>query len=271
MSYRFSLSYLTVLEATPPEAVRIAAACGYDFVGFRITPAGSEPPFPLLTDNRLLRETKAALADTGVQVADIEIVRINADFDAQSTLPFLERCAELEARHILVAGDDADLQRTAGHFAEFCELAAQYRLTADLEPMPWTGVKHVRDALQVLELAGHDNGYILLDALHVARSDSSYADIAAIDPARINYVQFCDAPQLANPSVEQLIHTARDERRLPGQGDIDLAGFLRVIPKDKVLAVEVPRKAESATLPALHRAREGLEALQALLAATGHN
>ncbi|MEZ5534586.1 MAG: TIM barrel protein [Thiolinea sp.] len=266
MSYRFSLSYLTVLDATPPEAVRIAAECSYDFVGFRITPAGSEPPFPLLTDKALLRETKAALADTGVQVADVEIVRINEQFDAQSTLPFLERCAELGAKHILVAGDDADLQRTAGNFAEFCELAAQFRLTADLEPMPWTGVKNVRDALQVLELAGHDNGYILLDALHIDRSDSTLEEVAAIDPARINYVQFCDGKHQASYTTEEMIFTARDERLLPGMGDIDLAGFLRAIPQGKVLAVEVPRKAESVTIPALQRAQQGLDALRQLIA-----
>ncbi|HPQ94872.1 MAG: sugar phosphate isomerase/epimerase [Thiothrix sp.] len=265
MSYRFSLAYLTVMDATPPEAVQIAAACGYDHVGLRLLPAGNESPFPLLSDARLLRETRAVLQDTGVTVADIEIVRIGAQFDPQRYLPLLERGAELGARHVLVAGDDDNLDRCAGHFARFCELAVQYRLTADLEPMPWTGVKNVRDALQVIETAGSGNGYILIDALHFDRSDSTLEQVAAIAPGRINYVQFCDAPHIDNPTLEQLIFTARDERMLPGAGEIDLKGLLQAIPADTVLSIEVPRKAEARHLSAQQRAQQGLEALKRLI------
>ncbi|HPE60392.1 MAG: sugar phosphate isomerase/epimerase [Thiothrix sp.] len=265
MSYRFSLAYLTVMDATPPEAVQIAAACGYDHVGLRLLPAGNELPFPLLTDDKLLRDTKAALRDTGVTVADIEIVRIGAEFDPQRYLPLLERGAELGARHILVAGDDTDLNRCAENFARFCELAGQYRMTADLEPMPWTGVTNVRDALQVIDQAASDNGYILIDALHFDRSDSTLEQIAAIDPRRINYVQFCDAPHIDNPTLEQLIFTARDERMLPGAGDIDLKGLLQAIPRETVLSIEIPRKAESRYLSARQRAREGMDAMKRLI------
>ena len=41
MSRSYSLSFLTVQEASPVEAVEIAAACGYDFVGLRILPAAA--------------------------------------------------------------------------------------------------------------------------------------------------------------------------------------------------------------------------------------
>lgn len=37
---KFSLAHLTILEAPPPELVRIAARTGYDFVGLRLIPPG---------------------------------------------------------------------------------------------------------------------------------------------------------------------------------------------------------------------------------------
>ena len=38
MSRSYSLSFLTVQEASPVEAVEIAAACGYDFVACAFCP-----------------------------------------------------------------------------------------------------------------------------------------------------------------------------------------------------------------------------------------
>lgn len=266
MPYRFSLAYLTVMEVQPPEAVRIAAACGYQHVGLRLLPAGTEAPFPIMGDKVMLRETQQALADTGVTVADIEIVRIGANFDPHTIQAFLERGAELGAKHILVAGDDADLGRCADNFASFCELAAQYQLTADLEFMPWTGVKNLRDAQQVLETAQHPNGFILIDALHFGRSATTLAEVVALDSRRVNYVQFCDAPFIANPTTEQLIHTARAERLLPGEGDIDVRGLLQAIPRDTVLSLEIPQRERAKTVSALQRAKEAIVAMQGLIA-----
>ena len=95
MSRSYSLSFLTVAEASPVQAVEIAAACGYDYVGLRILPAAAsgEAAYPLLNDAALLREVQAALRDTGVQVADVEIVRLKDSYSDEGFKPFVERAA----------------------------------------------------------------------------------------------------------------------------------------------------------------------------------
>lgn len=265
MSYRFSLAYLTVMDVQPPEAVQIAAATGYQHVGLRLWPAGTEAAFPIFTNKQVYQATQQALKDTGVTVADIEIIRLNAQFQADHTRPFLESGAGLGAKNILVAGDDPDLQRCADKFAEFCQLAAEYGMTADLEFMPWTQVPNLNAALQVIKQAQQPNAGLLIDALHFARSATSLAEIAAVDPKLIHYVQFCDAPADYEHTTAALIHTARAERLMMGDGEIDLLGLLKALPQDLVLSLEIPQQERSKTVTAKQRAAEAILKMQSLI------
>lgn len=265
MSYRFSLAYLTVMDVEPPEAVQIAADTGYQHVGLRLWPAGAEAPFAIFTDKKVYQATQNALKETGVTVADIEIIRLNAQFQAANTKPFLECGAGLGAKNILVAGDDPDLKRCADNFAAFCELAAQYGMTADLEFMPWTQVPNLNAAMHVINQAQQLNAGLLIDALHFARSATTLEEIAAVDPKLIHYVQFCDASAHYEKTTESLIHTARAERLMPGDGDIDLLSLLNAVPKELVLSLEIPQKERSKTVSAKQRAAEALEKMRGLI------
>lgn len=269
MAYRFSLAYLTTLEVSPPEAVSVAAKAGYDHLGLRLLPASNEGPYPLLTDNALLKETKAVMKDTGVTLADIEIIRLGPDFQAEATKPFLERGAELGAKNVLVAGDDPDANRCIENFAAFCSLAAQFNMTADLEFMPWTMVPDLTAAKRIVEAADCANGGVLIDAIHYQRSDTTLEQIASLNPKRINYVQLCDAPAIENPTDEQLIFTAREERLYPGEGDIDFAAFLNILPSDIVLSLETPHLERTKSRPALQRAQEAMAAAKMQLSNAG--
>src|SRR4051812_38922587 len=74
-----SISHLTALNATPPELVSAAADAGFDAVGIRVWPAGDEPAFPVLGDTPMMRDTLSRLADTGVLVLDVEVLRLRPD------------------------------------------------------------------------------------------------------------------------------------------------------------------------------------------------
>jgi sugar phosphate isomerase/epimerase len=141
VTHTISLSFLTVFDAQPLDAIKIAAQTGYDALGLRLLPAAArgEPNYPLMTDNRLLMECRALLADTGLTLTDVEIVRLGADTNASDYTAFFERCAELGARHVVVAGDDSDFPRLIEAFSKLCEIAEGFDLTCDLEFMPWTG------------------------------------------------------------------------------------------------------------------------------------
>jgi sugar phosphate isomerase/epimerase len=243
----YSLAYLTSAPLGPPDAVALAARCGFDAVGLRALPATPEgEASPLIADKALVRETMARVRDTGVKVFDVEIVRIGADFAVERLKPFLETCAALEAKAILVAADEPVESRLVASFAAFCDAAVPYGLTADLEFMPWTKVPDARTALRVVTAAGRPNGGILVDTLHAARSRSTPADIAAIPAAMLHYAQLCDAPAEIPATLEGMLHTARHARLLPGAGGIDPGAYLAALKAEVPISLELPNDREKA-------------------------
>jgi sugar phosphate isomerase/epimerase len=242
MRRTYSLAYLTANESSVPEAIGIASDLGYASVGLRLKPNTPGAPFQtFIEDVQVQRETLARMADTGVTVFDIEIIRIGEVFDPLPYRALLEAGAALQAKAVLVAADDSHETRLAQHYAQLCEFIQPYGLTADLEFMPWTGVKDAKAALRVMALAGHPkNAGILVDALHFGRSTSTLADIACMPPHLLHYAQMCDAKAGLNFSTEELIHTARQERQLPGEGSIDLKGLFNALPSDVPVSIEIP-------------------------------
>jgi sugar phosphate isomerase/epimerase len=251
--------------------VRLAARLGFAFVGLRLQPnALGAPHQRLIGDAAILRETRAALADTGVGVFDIEIIRIGAQFDLAAQQPLLEAGAALGARAVLVAADDPEPARLAHHFVRLCEAMLPFGLTADLEFMPWTAVKTAREALATVQTAGTPrNAGILVDAIHFGRSATTLADIAALPRSLLHYAQIGDAstPESLGRalSVDEMIHTARCERLLPGEGAIDLRGLFAALPQDLPVSVEICSDSRVAQLGVQAWAKQALAASRALL------
>jgi sugar phosphate isomerase/epimerase len=262
----YSLAHLTALALPPPQLIQIAARTGYQKVGLRLAPAApGGQAYPLMREARLLSETLACMKDLGVGVFDLELVRVGAAFRAADHLPFFEVGAKLGARALLVAGDDEDEARLTASFATLCEAAAPFGLSADLEFMPWTRVPDARTALRIVLGAAQPNGGVLVDALHVARSATRLADVAAIPRHCLHYAQICDAPAEVPSTVEGLIHTARCERLLPGDGGIDLAGIFSLLPRELPISVEIPHDREVAAIGAEEWARRALAASKRVL------
>lgn len=264
----FSLAALTVLELSPPEMVEVAARAGYSQVGLRLLPATPEERhFPLLTDAALRRQTLERLRDTGIQVSDVEILRLRPETRPADFLPVLECAAEFGARHLLVAGNDDDEARLTANFAELCDLAAPFALNPHLEFMPWTGVPTLTQAARIVEASGRDNACVLVDAFHFDRSGGSHADLAKIAPQRMGYIQLCDVPGPRPAEMAEIIRQARSERRFPGDGDADLPRLLAALPQDIPLSLEVPtERLREQGVSALERARLALDKARAVLA-----
>jgi sugar phosphate isomerase/epimerase len=249
----YSLAYLTSHRCTPPEAVRIAAANGYAYIGLRLWPnAPGAPQQHLLGQPAVLRETVAALKDTGVGVFDMEIIRIGESFDPHTWDALYDAGAALKAKAILVAGDDTNEARLTENYARLCEVMKPYGMTADLEFMPWTAVKDAKSALRIVNNAGQPaNAGILVDALHFGRSTTTLDDIRAIPRELLHYAQICDAQAGTHFSTEAMIHTARCERLLPGDGNIDVKGLFAALPADLPVSVEVVNFEREKTLSPL--------------------
>ncbi|WP_425049831.1 sugar phosphate isomerase/epimerase family protein [Psychromarinibacter sp. S121] len=240
MNRSYCLSYLT-LELSPPETITLAAEAGYDSVGIRLMPAlAGGQAFPLWEDPAMLRETERLIAATGVPVFDIEIARIDGQTTVDAWMPMLETAGRLGARTVIAAGLDGDESRMTDTFAALCEAARPHRLSVNLEFTPWAPLNSAAAATRVVAAAGQPNGEVLIDTIHVARSDTSLDDLRAIPADRMSYLQICDCPSEPATSTEELLFTAREERLLPGEGGADLQGIINALPADLIVSVEIP-------------------------------
>jgi len=263
----YSLAYLSAHTLTPPQVVGVAAEVGYQFVGLRLLPSVPGGTWqPLTSDPGLLRETRARLRDTGVGVLDLEVIRIGADFDPGAYTTFLEVGANLQARAVLVIGEDTEEARLADSYGRLCAVAAPYDMTVDLEFLPWSTVPDASTAMRVVQRAGAPaNAGILVDALHAARSSTTLDDIAAMPRSQLHYAQICDAHTGGPFTVEELLHTARQERLLPGEGGIRLARMFAQLPESLPVSVEIPNHLRMPQLGVREWARQALAASRAVL------
>jgi sugar phosphate isomerase/epimerase len=118
----------------------------------------------------------------------------------------------------------------------------------------------------VLNRAGHPAGAILVDALHMQRSGGKPADVGAVAPDRLPYVQLCDGPfQPILPDSAVALSEARTGRLFPGDGELPLAELVGVLPAGASLAVEAP-VADLAGTTVGERTRLAYAALTGLLA-----
>ena len=266
MARIFSLSALTVLELPPPEMVTCARDAGYSHVGLRLIPATpNEPSYETIGDTPIIRETSARLADTGIAVLDVEILRLEPETRIRDFLPVLETAARLGARNALVAGNDPDEARLVENLAALCDLAAPLGIAPCLEPMPWTDAKNFGHGASIVGNAKRDNVGLLIDPIHFDRGGSVASEIPGVPAAWLRYVQMCDAPAERPTTLDGLLHQARGERLLPGEGGLDLRGILRAVPSDAPISIEIPQEALAKTVPGAERARRALDATHRLL------
>src|SRR5262245_22565466 len=263
-----SLAHLTVLDATPPELVAVAADAGFKTIGIRLTatPSVGIPPYDILREGPILRETLRRLADTGVSVLDTEFLRFEPEHAKAIPDGFLEVSARLGARNVLVMSAEPKEARTLDRFGDLCDRAAGYGLQVCLEFAIYTGVRTLAHAADVVARAKRSNASVLIDALHFSRSGGLPAHVATVDPSLFRYAQICDAgPDMPRPDdTPALIREARTGRLLPGEEVLPLARLVTTLPPGLPLAIEAPCQA-SADLPALERAKRAYRALTALL------
>ena len=261
-----SLAQLIALPYSPPQMLQLAADTGCAAAGIRLLPtAPGGMAYPLLDDAPMLRETRAVIAGTGVKVLDLEVVRIGAAFDVRDFMRFFEVGAQIGARHILVAGDDPDEARLIASYAALCDAAAPFGLTADLEFMPWTEVPDLRSAKRIVGAAARPNGGVLVDALHFARSGSRLDELDDTPRAWLHYAQMCDGAVPGPATTEGLIHDARCERLLPGEGGIALRELFARLPADIAVSIEVPSETRAPVLGYTEWARRAKAATLAVL------
>jgi sugar phosphate isomerase/epimerase len=233
-----SLAHLSELDVPPLQLVELAAKAGFASIGLRTSPASPGGVlYPLSTPTEQA-EMRKRLADNGVQVLEVEMVPLTAALRAADYKAMMETGTAIGASRLTVGGGDTeDLSIVAEKLAAMADLAQSFGLAVDLEFMPFRPVRTLSDAIEVVKRANHPNAHILIDVLHVFRSKSDIQLFKSIDPKVLGPVQLCDGPMKA---PDDLVVEARTRRLLPGEGELDLAALLDVLPSGLAYGIEVP-------------------------------
>lgn len=274
------IDHLTMLDVSPPELVRVAYEAGFDAVSPRVSVSTpEEEPWPMSPGSPMLEETARRLEATGVRALSVEVVRIGPETRREDYEAALEAGARLRARYVTVNSDDPNLDRASDTFAALVADARAYGLRPVVEPIPYTRVSNLTEAVYVAERSG--GGGILLDALHFSRYGGRVEALRSLDPALLSYVQLCDAP-LAPPSGlprprrlprgqstngTDLQLESRAMRLLPGDGELPLAELLAALPEGMPVSVEAPVLSLREALGPVEFARRAREAVEGVLRA----
>ena len=118
------------------------------------------------------------------------------------------------------------INRCAEDFAELGERAAAKNIRVGYEALAWG--KHIndhRDAWEVVRRANHPNIGLILDSFHTLSRKIDPDSIRSIPSDKIFFVQLADAPLIDM----DLLYWSRHFRNMPGEGDLDVVGFMRAV------------------------------------------
>jgi sugar phosphate isomerase/epimerase len=245
MATQYSLAHLTVLGCPPPEMAYIAARAGYDFISIRPILMGlpGEPDYALADNPTMLKQTKRALADTGVKLHDIELARIYDYMHPTKYLPAMEVAAELGGRAVLSSIWTEDREFAIEKFGEVCDLAKGFGLTVDLEYVPIAGVRSLAGAVEVLKAVKRDNAGLMVDTHHFQRAGDRVEALDALPREWFHFAHLCDAPAEIPTDRAEMTFIMREARLYLGEGGIDVASILNHMP-EMVYSIELPNLAK---------------------------
>jgi sugar phosphate isomerase/epimerase len=213
---------------------RCAQAARVGFAGLGLWHADIEHQLQSST----LAEMSKIFADAGLSYLEAEFLTdffvpepepARTESDRRRRLLF-DTAAAFGAHHIKVGnlfGTACDLGRLTEEFGAVCQQAADHTNAMIVyEFMPFDANVHTLDtALQVVVDAGQPNGGLAIDTWHMAKLGISPADLRRIPPSYLSWVELSDG-QLAN--TPDLGQECLDLRRLPGEGEFDIPGYIDV-------------------------------------------
>ena len=263
MMPKLSLDSLTLTDTAPAVAIRAAAEAGFDACSLWIIPPALFP-LPLLTP-AMERECAAVIADTGLEVIALEVFDLHSLAGVEGAKHLLEMGARLGGKAALAINySNADRGQAAEILAAYAELARGFGLATNLEPVCGGKSQTLAEAQDLIRRSGADVG-LCFDPHHLIRSGDGLAELEAVGPGLIRYVQVCDGPI---PQPSGIAETeAVCERLYPGDGDFPLVELLRAAPRDVPIGIECPSLSRAqSNVSAAKQASEAMAKLKQVLA-----
>ena len=239
---RFSIEFISVFGLPPVELVELAADLGFEHITAaleRMDQLGRHERYSLRTDAALRRAMLSAMRERGVSLSLGEGIAVQPGADVRDLWPAdLDIMQELGVPRINVVSLEPDQSRGADQLGRLTEMAAARGIETLLEFVPIFAIADLATAAAAVAHVGRPDCRLMIDTMHVGRSGASAADLAAIDPQLIGYIQLCDAPTV--PTIPDYMEEAVFQRRIPGEGQLPLVEYLAALPLDRVIGLEVP-------------------------------
>jgi sugar phosphate isomerase/epimerase len=224
------LAHFSMRGANWPDRVAAAARAGFTGVGLfvgeyvRLTQAG-------WTDATM----QAVLDNHGMTVIELEAMRFfHDDFDVfDHVVPTFK-----PQRMQVVPPFDGPCDRAAAA-AWLRAVAARYApygVRLAIEYLGCSAINDARAAGELIDMSGDPSIGLCVDSWHTFRG-TGLDGLQGLDPARVAAIQIDDGP--TQPVLDDYIQDCLHYRCPLGDGEFDLTSFLRMLPADAPLSVEV--------------------------------
>ena len=191
-------------------------------------------------NNNALKKTKVSLKETGIELIDVEVTWLENDAQLNDKHKLIiDVGLELSAKNILVVNRHKDYEKSLNQFYKMCEYAgSDIRLC--LEFGEFTNIKSLKHALRFINAINHPASGILIDLMHLNRSNEEIPDL---DNPIFPYVQGCDFWQSSKKLTgDDYILAAIDDRCCLGKGEANKDFFSKVCKSNLDVSLEIRSK-----------------------------
>jgi len=265
-AFRYSLNASTIRPTPLLEKIRIAGQTGYE--GIELWHDEIEAH---LAAGGKLSDIQHALADQSLKVPTTIYLKGWCDTTGPAHAEALDVCRRrmadavaLGAPHCVAspAAGAVDVQLAGRNYRELLELGIQQGVKPSMEYLGFVRqLTTLESALEILTLAGHPAGTVIIDPFHAFRGGGPFESLQLLRPEQIAISHFNDTP--ASPPREQ---QHDKDRVLPGDGHLNLklwVGLLKEIGYSGWLSLEIFNETLWKQDPA-EVARIGLEKMRAV-------
>ncbi len=120
------------------------------------------------------------------------------------------------------------LELTAHNVAEIADIGREHGVRFQLEPVAWSPVHSLSQALEVVAAAGRDNVGLVIDFWHLwATGETLPAEVARLDRRLIYGIHFCDGKKPVDPTKAWDEFALRSY--LPGEGDVPIGAWVAAV------------------------------------------
>jgi sugar phosphate isomerase/epimerase len=253
---RISLAYASLFTRDAAAVVEAAGEAGFEAAGIRITgrnPADTTYP-NLVGDAAAIRRVRTAVKDRGLKLSNISTYHLSSEITLEDMKPVIATSAALGAEMIVINSTDPNPARRQAFIAEYAAEATSAGLRLGVEFVPFSQIKTLEQALELVATIDHPMFGMIIDSLHLGRSGGHPRDIAKVEAKRIFMAQLCDAP-MPKPEGMDLPTEARTARLYPGAGALPLREFLLAMPAEVPIDCEIPSQSHI-NLPLAEQAKQ---------------